>query len=190
MSSKEKPKKHLTGALLTLWQLLKFTAAGIIGSLIQLLLQYILPYLFDRVRTPIPIWLHTLFHPATMFDRSTQKGAVQYATYIVDAGGVLRLTWGYFLSFFLANILVNIGLYIWNKKYTFHSYAPKSHFVIYLVIMVATILAATWFQGILYAPLYQHLGGWTRFFILIPTGLIQMLIFFFAQKLLLPADKH
>ncbi len=186
--AEKKEKKTLTGGLLTLWQFVKFMAASLIGGVTQILLQYLLPLIFDRVRTPIPHWLDFLYHPESMFDTATAKGAAEYAKYIINDDGILRVTWGYVLSFFLANILVNIGLYIWNKKKTFKSNAAEWHFVVYFVIMVLTIVFSTWMQGALYAPLYAHMGAFTRTFLLIPVGVVQTAVFFVAQKLLLPPE--
>lgn len=187
----KKEKKELKGGLLTLWQLVKFSIVGMIGGLIQLGLQYLLPLYFDRFTKPLPPSMDFLFNTQTLFDVNTAKGAMDYAKYIIDG----RVTWGYVLPFFLANIIANIFCYIENKKRTFKSDAPRWHFTIYFVIMVLTIVFTTWVQGIFYPWLIHFntdfINRFARLICLIPVGLIQTAVFFVTQKILLPPrDEH
>ena len=178
----------LSGPLLTLWQLVKFIGVGGIGGIIQAVLQYIFPMFFDGLTVTLPKWLDFLYNEPTLFDTDTAAGAADAAKYII--GGTV--TWGYVLPFFLANILANIFVYIMNKKYTFKSSAPRWHFVLYFVIMVLTIVFATWMQGALYPLIIRAPWEWmhslARLLLLIPCGIVQTIVFFIAQKLLLPPD--
>ena len=178
----------LSGIMLTLWQLVKFVGIGGAGGIIQGILQYVFPVFFDRMTTPLPNWLDFLYQEETLFDTATTAGAADAAKYIVDG----TVIWGYVLPFFLANIAANIFCYIMNKKYTFKSSAPRWHFVLYFVIMVLTIVFVTWLQGILYPYIIRAPWEWihplARLILLIPCGIIQTIVFFIAQKLLLPPD--
>ena len=178
----------LSGPLLTLWQLVKFVGVGGLGGIIQAVLQYIFPVFFERFTTPLPGWLDFLYNEPTLFDTDTAAGAADAAKYIING----TVTWGYVLPFFLANIIANIFVYIMNKKYTFKSSAPRWHFVLYFVIMVLTIVFVTWLQGILYPYIIRAPWEWihplARLILLIPCGIIQTIVFFIAQKLLLPPD--
>ncbi len=178
----------LSGALLTLWQLVKFMGIGGAGGIIQGVLQYIFPIFFDGMTSTLPNWLDFLYDESTLFDTTTASGAADAAKYIVDG----TVTWGYVLPFFLANIAANIFCYIMNKKYTFKSSAPRWHFVLYFVIMVLTIVFATWMQGALYPIILRAPWEWVhslaRLILLIPCGIVQTIVFFVAQKLLLPPD--
>ena len=178
----------LKGGLLTLWQLVKFSIVGLIGGVIQLIFQLILPFIFDGITTTLPNWLDFMYDEATMFDTTTAAGAADAAKYIIDG----TVTWGYVLPFFLANIIANIFCYVENKKRTFKSHAPEWHFVVYFVIMVLTIVAMTWLQGALY-PILMNSGitffmKFSRVILLLPCGLIQTIVFFITQKILLPPD--
>ena len=179
-------KKELKGGLLTLWQLVKFSIVGFIGGFIQLGLQYLLPVFFDRFTSTLPPFMDFLFNTETLFDVSTGAGAANYGKYIIDG----RVTWGYVLPFFLANIAANIFCYIENKKRTFKSDAPSWHFNVYFVIMVLTIVFTTWVQGVFY-PWVLHfntdfVNRFARMLCLLPVGLIQTAVFFVTQKILLP----
>lgn len=178
----------LSGALLTLWQLVKFIGIGGAGGIIQAILQYIFPLLFDGITATLPNWLDFLYNEPTLFDTNTAAGAADAAKYIIDG----TVTWGYVLPFFLANIAANIFCYVMNKKFTFKSSAPRWHFVLYFVIMVLTIVFATWMQGALYPLLLRASWNWVhslaRLILLIPCGIVQTIVFFIAQKLLLPPD--
>ena len=146
----------LSGPLLTLWQLVKFIGVGGLGGIIQAVLQYIFPVFFDGLTATLPKWLDFLYNEPTLFDTDTAAGAADAAKYII--GGTV--TWGYVLPFFLANIIANIFVYIMNKKYTFKSSAPRWHFVLYFVIMVLTIVFATWMQGALYPLIIRAPWEW------------------------------
>ena len=178
----------LSGPLLTLWQLVKFMGVGGAGGIIQAILQYVFPVFFDRFTTTLPNWLDFLYREDTLFDTNTAAGAADAAKYIVDG----TVTWGYVLPFFLANIIANIFCYIMNKKYTFKSSAPRWHFVLYFIIMVLTIVFVTWMQGALYPLIIRAPWEWmhslARLLLLIPCGIVQTIVFFIAQKLLLPPD--
>lgn len=185
---KKKKKKTLTGGLLTLWQLLKYSIVSMIGGLTQVILNYVLPLIFVYVTAPIPHWMDFIFNTDSLFDTTTATGLAEYAKYVIDG----RLTWGYVLPFFLANIIVNIAIYIENKKHTFKSHAPEWHFVLYFIIMVLTIVFTTWVQGVTFGWLMNFDNGFVRTFsrmiVLIPAGAIQFILFFIVQKLLLPPD--
>lgn len=179
---------NLSGPLLTLWQLVKFVGVGGLGGIIQAILQYIFPVFFDGMTSTLPDWLDFLYREETLFDTDTAAGAADAAKYIIDG----TVTWGYVLPFFLANIIANIFVYIMNKKYTFKSKAPRWHFILYFVIMVLTIVFATWMQGALYPLIIRAPWEWmhslARLILLIPCGIVQTIVFFIAQKLLLPPD--
>lgn len=185
-SKKKKPKRELKGGLLTLWQLVKFSIIGYIGGGIQLGLQYLLPLYFDRFTKTLPPSMDFLFNTETLFDVSTAAGAENFAKYVIDG----RLTWGYVLPFFLANIIANIFCYYENKKRTFKSDAPAWHFNIYFVIMIVTIVFTTWVQGVFYPWVLRFdtdfVNRFARLISLLPVGLIQSAVFFITQKILLP----
>lgn len=169
------------GALLTIWQLAKFSFFGMTGGIIQWVFQLILPLVFKNLTVALPSWLQFLYNVETL-----DLTPADQALYIVGN----TVTWGYMLPFFLANILANIYCYIMNKKYTFKSSAPQWHFVLYFVIMVLTILAMTWLQGVLYPIFTQWMPeAIARTLLLLPCGLIQTVVFFIAQKILLPPDE-
>lgn len=183
----EKKKKTLVGPLLTLWQIVKFSFVSIIATVIQTTLQLVLPLIFDGVVTPLPQWLRFIYNVDVLFDVTTADGLADYVKYVVDG----TVTWGYVLSFFLANITANVIAFFLNKKYTFKSSAPNWHFWAYFVIMVLTIVFTTWVQGVTYGFLggLGVSGALNRLICLIPASLIQAIVFFVAQKLLLPPDK-
>lgn len=191
MEEKQTTRQKLAGAsgvLLLLWQIVKFVGVGGLGGIIQAIFQYVLPVFFDKVTTTLPDWLDFLYNEETLFDTNTAAGAADAAKYIIDG----TVTWGYVLPFFLANIIANIFCYIMNKKYTFKSSAPRWHFVLYFVIMVLTIVFVTWMQGALYPYIIRAPWEWmhslARLILLIPCGIVQTIVFFIAQKLLLPPD--
>lgn len=189
MSEKKQPSK----VVLLLLQLVSMLFFSLCGGLIQTVLQYILPLGFDHLTAVLPTWLDFLYDEATMFDLDTAAGLADYNKYVVDLGDRVTVTWGYMLPFFLANITANVWLYFMNKKYTFKSTAPKWHFVLYFVIMVATIIFTTWLQGVCY-PWFLTWGAWmkplARAACLIPCGIVQGVVFFIAQVTLLPVDPN
>ncbi|HPZ00397.1 MAG TPA: hypothetical protein PLS28_02895 [Clostridiales bacterium] len=190
-TKKEKKKEPGKGKLVFL-QIISMFLFSLIGGLIQTVLQYVLPLIFDYLTAPMPRWLDFLYDEATLFDLTTAAGQADYNTYVVDLGDRVTVTWGYMLPFFLANMAANIFLYIVNKKYTFKSSAPKWHFTLYFVIMVATILFTTWLQGVCYPWILSWGWDWinpfARLLCILPAGMVQAVVFFVSQSLLLPVD--
>ena len=175
-------KMERTPFLLTIWQLIKFSLISITVSLVQIILQYILPLIFDRVTAVLPSWLAWIFNANSLFDGSP----ADYAKYVV--AGVV--TWGYVLPFFLSNYIANVYGYIMNKKKTFKSNAPRWHFVIYFIILTAAIVFSTWLQGFTYGWINhidsEFIHAISRLLVTIPAGLFQFVVVFIAEKLLLP----
>ncbi len=181
-------EKKSSGALHQLWIVVKYSLVSMIVSLIQIALQYGLPYIFDSVTAVLPNWLSWIFNGEQLFDQSTAAGAVDYAKYVVN--GVV--TWGYVLPFFLSNFIANAFGYYENKKRTFKSTAPQWHFALYFVILTIVIIIATWMQGQIYG-LCSHsdsefIHGIARLICVAVAGLFQFIVLFFAQKALLPED--
>ena len=139
-------KTEKSSALKTLWQFIKFAIVSGLVSIIQILLAYLLPFIFDGVTATLPGFLAAIFQPDVIFDASTADGAESIAKYVV--GGVV--TWGYILPFLLSNLIANIYGYFQNRKTTFKSDTPKKNVIIYLVILLALILFSTWLQGLVY----------------------------------------
>lgn len=189
MSETKKPGK----VKLVILQIVSVAFFSLCGGVIQTVLQYILPLGFDYLTAPMPSWLDFLYNESTMFDVSTASGAADYAKYVVDLGDRVTVTWGYMLPFFLANIAANVFLYIMNKKYTFKSSAPQWHFVLYFVIMVATIVFTTWLQGVCYPIIMGWDVSWlkpfARLLCMAPAALVQTIVFWVAQFILLPVDE-
>ncbi len=185
-------KKSPSKGVLLLLQIVSMCLFGLAGGVIQTVLQYLLPLIFNPLQTPLPGWLDFLYDVSTLFDTTTAAGMRDYDRYVVEGVHGLTVTWGYMLPFFLANIAANIFVYIMNKKYTFKSSAPRWHFILYFVIMVATILFTTWLQGVCYPWILSWGVSWlnplARVICILPAGLVQTVVFFFAQKFLLPID--
>lgn len=181
-------KKKKGGALHQLWIVIKFALVSVIVSLIQIGLQYGLPYIFDNVTAVLPHWLSWIFNGNQLFDQSTATGAADYAKYVVN--GVV--TWGYVLPFFLSNFIANAFGYYENKKRTFKSTAPRWHFVLYFIILTLVIVFATWLQGIVYGACSHSdsaaLHSLARLICAAVAGMFQFLALFFVQKGLLPED--
>lgn len=177
------------GGIKALWQIVKFLIVSCGVFIIQLLLAYLLPLIFDHVTATLPAFLQAIFKPNVIFDVSTVKGAEQAAKYVV--GGVI--TWGYILTFFLSNALANVYGYIQNKKTTFKSDAPKYCFVIYIILLVALILFSTWLQGEVFGALTRvdnsFVSGIARAVAAMAAGLVQMLILFPMEKFVLLKEK-
>lgn len=179
--------------LLTVWQVVKFSLISIVVALIQTVLQYLLPLIFDNVTAVLPSWLAWIFNTESLFDVTTAAGAKDFAKYVVN--GVV--TWGYVLPFFLSNYIANIYSYIQNKKTTFKSDAPRWHFVLYFIILTLLIVFATWLQGFMYGWV-NHIDSSfvhaiSRLLVMAPAGMLQFIVLFIAQKILLPMreeDKH
>ena len=185
-------KKSPSKGVLVLLQIVSMCLFGLAGGVIQTVLQYLLPLIFNPLQAALPGWLDFLFDVNTLFDTTTAAGLRDYDRYVVEGAHGLTVTWGYMLPFFLANIAANIFVYIMNKKYTFKSSAPRWHFILYFVIMVATILFTTWLQGVCYPWILSWGVSWlnplARVICILPAGLVQTVVFFIAQKLLLPID--
>ncbi len=185
-------KKSPSKGVLVLLQIVSMCLFGLAGGVIQTVLQYLLPLIFNPLQAALPGWLDFLYDVNTLFDTTTAAGLRDYDRYVVEGAHGLTVTWGYMLPFFLANIAANIFVYIMNKKYTFKSSAPRWHFILYFVIMVATILFTTWLQGVCYPWILSWGVSWlnplARVICILPAGLVQTVVFFIAQKLLLPID--
>lgn len=189
-----------------LWQFIKFIVVSGLVTIIQLVLANVLPFVFDRVITPLPGFLRGIFDPNVVFDPSTEQGIKQVGKYVVDAasgnlGGVIEngvvvggiVTWGFLLPFFLSNLIANIYGFYQNKKTTFKSDAPWYNFAIYIVIMIALILFSTWFQGwlvgiIAKAP-WPWLNGLARTIAALAAGFVQMVFLFPMEKFVLLREK-
>lgn len=177
------------GGIKALWQIVKFLVVSCGVFIIQLLLAYLLPFIFDNVTATLPGFLQSIFKPDVIFDASTAKGAEQFAKYVV--GGAV--TWGYILTFFLSNALANVYGYIQNKKTTFKSDAPTYCFVIYIILLVALIFFSTWLQGAVFGALTRvdnsFVSGIARAVAAMAAGLVQMLILFPMEKFVLLKEK-
>ena len=189
-----------------LWQFLKFIVVSGLVTIIQLVLANVLPFIFDKVTTPLPTFLQGIFNPNVVFDPTTEEGIKQVGKYVVDAatgklGGVIEngvvvggiVTWGFLLPFFLSNLIANIYGFYQNKKTTFKSDAPWYNFAIYIVLMIALILFSTWFQGwvvglIAKAP-WAWLNAAARTIAGLLAGFIQMVVLFPIEKFVLLKEK-
>ena len=189
-----------------LWQFLKFIVVSGLVTIIQLVLANVLPFIFDKVTTPLPTFLQGIFNPNVVFDPTTEEGIKQVGKYVVDAatgklGGVIEngvvvggiVTWGFLLPFFLSNLIANIYGFYQNKKTTFKSDAPWYNFAIYIVLMIALILFSTWFQGwvvglIAKAP-WDWLNAAARTIEGLLAGFIQMVVLFPIEKFVLLKEK-
>ncbi len=189
-----------------LWQFIKFLVVSGLVTIIQLVLANVLPFVFDKVTTPLPSFLQGIFDPNVVFDPSTAEGAKQVSKYVIDSasgnlGGVIEnglvvggiVTWGFLLPFFLSNLIANIYGFYQNKKTTFKSDAPWYNFAIYIVIMIALILFSTWFQGwlvglIAKAP-WEWLNGLARTIAGLAAGFVQMVFLFPMEKFVLLKEK-
>jgi ABC-type multidrug transport system fused ATPase/permease subunit len=189
-----------------LWQFLKFIVVSGLVTIIQLVLANVLPFIFDKVTTPLPTFLQGIFNPNVVFDPTTEEGIKQVGKYVVDAatgklGGVIEngvvvggiVTWGFLLPFFLSNLIANIYGFYQNKKTTFKSDAPWYSFAIYIVLMIALILFSTWFQGwvvglIAKAP-WAWLNAAARTIAGLLAGFIQMVVLFPIEKFVLLKEK-
>jgi len=170
--------------LKTVWQFGKFIVASIVASLIQVVLQLVLPLIFDHFQTALPGFLSWIINPATL----EGEDAIKYV--VKTAAGASVVTWGYLLPFFISNYAANIFTYVFNKKYTFKSKAPKWHFVLYFILMTLVIVFSTWLQGVCYAWLSAKgvAESLARLLVIIPAAAVQFVAFFIIQKILLPED--
>lgn len=171
-----------------LWIFVKFSLVSVLVNFIQIGLQYLLPLIFDNVTATLPGWLSWIFNGESLFDRSNADGAADYAKYVVN--GIV--TWGYVLPFFLSNYVANCIGYVENKKRTFKSSAPRSHFAAYFVILTLVIIFATWLQGLVYGACTHAdsatLHNLARLLCVAVAGAFQFVVLFFVQKWLLPED--
>lgn len=183
----------------TLWQLVKFLVVSGLVTIIQLVLAYVLPLIFDHVTATLPAFLQVIFQPDSIFDASTEAGLKDIGKYVADAvvadGHVTAgvVTWGYVLPFFLSNLIANVYGYIQNKKTTFKSDAPKICFVIYIILMIALILFSTWLQGAIYGALTRvdnaFISGISRLVASLVCGFVQMVVLFPMEKFVLLKEK-
>lgn len=157
----------------TLWQAVKFVFVSLIVTVIQLVLVNVLYVVLKDFKAPLPGILGNIFSETTM--------------------GLGHSNWGYVLPFLLSNLIANAVGYFVNKKKTFKSNAPMWHFVIYIFILLALILFATWLQGVIVNALNNTN---INFFIsMAPTiaalaaGSIQMVSLFPLQKFVLLKEK-
>jgi len=171
------------------WQLVKFALVSGGVGLLQLILANVLPFLFDGVRDTIPAFLQTIFNPEVLFNRETEKGAADYAKYVVN--GVV--TWGYVIPFFLSNFLANIYGYFQNRKTTFKSDAPAINIVYYFLILIVLILFTTWLQSIIVGKLngmgIPLLATFSRTIAAALAGFIQFIVLFPMEKFVLMKEK-
>lgn len=190
----------------TLWQLIKFMVVSGLVTIIQLVLANVLPFVFDKVVTPLPKFLQGIFDPNVVFDPTTEQGIKQVGKYVIDAatgnlGGVIEngvvvggiVTWGFLLPFFLSNLIANIYGFYQNKKTTFKSDAPWYNFAIYIVLMIALILFSTWFQGWLVGIIAKIPWSWiqplARTIAGLAAGFVQMVVLFPMEKFVLLKEK-
>lgn len=182
-------KKEKSSALKTLWQLIKFGIVSGLVSIIQILLAYLLPFIFDGITATLPGFLAAIFQPDVIFDASTADGAASIAKYVV--GGVV--TWGYILPFLLSNLIANIYGYFQNRKTTFKSDTPTKNVVIYVIILLALILFTTWIQGLVYGACTRadssFIHGIARLLATGAAGLIQFVVIFPVEKFWLLKEK-
>lgn len=177
------------GFVKTLWQIVKFLVVSCFVAILQLVLAYVLPLVFDGVTATLPAFLQTIFKPDVIFDASTDEGAKQIAKYVV--GGVV--TWGYLLPFFLSNLIANIYGFYQNRKTTFKSDAPWYNLAIYIVLMIALILFSTWLQGWVVGAVARLDWAWiqplARTLAMLAAGLVQMIVLFPMEKFVLMKEK-
>jgi len=182
-----------------LWQFIKFIVVSGLVTIIQLVLANVLPFIFDKVTTPLPTFLQGIFAPNVVFDATTAEGIKQIGKYVIDGkivdgvvvGGIV--TWGFLLPFFLSNLIANIYGFYQNKKTTFKSDAPWYNFAIYIFLMIALILFSTWFQGWVVGLIAKAPWAWlntaARTIAGLLAGFIQMVVLFPIEKFVLLKEK-
>ena len=154
----------------TLWQFVKFNLVSLTVTILQLLLANLLPLAFDRVVSPLPPLLRGIFRADALFPDGSK--------YVVN--GVV--TWGYVLPFLLANVY---GYFI-NMKTTFRGKGTRAGFAVYLVILFALILFATWMQGEIVAALAaRRIAPLSRTLASFGAGVVQTAVLFPLEKLVL-----
>lgn len=158
----------------TLWQFVKFNLVSLTVTILQLLLANLLPLAFDRVVSPLPPLLRGIFNAEALFPDGSK--------YVVN--GVV--TWGYVLPFLLANGLANIYGYFINMKTTFCGKGTRAGFAVYLAILFALILFATWMQGeIVAAMASSRIAPLSRTLASFGAGVVQTAVLFPLEKLVL-----
>lgn len=195
----------------TIWQLIKFMIVSGLVTIIQLVLAYVLPFIFDMevFKVALPGFLQAIFDPniifnvgdATILDAVDPKVLKDITKYVLDANivqnnGIAALTgiitWGYTLPFLLSNLIANIYGYIQNKKTTFKSDAPWYNFAIYIFLMICLILFSTWLQGWIYGLICSNLpkfAGLARLVASMAAGFVQMVVLFPMEKFVLLKEK-
>lgn len=185
----DKAAEKKGGFVKTLWQIVKFLVVSGFVTILQLVLAYVLPFVFDGVTATLPAFLQTIFKPDVIFDASTDEGAKQIAKYVV--GGVV--TWGYLLPFLLSNLIANIYGFFQNRKTTFKSDAPWYNLAIYIVLMLALILFSTWLQGWIVGAVARLDWAWiqplARTIAMLVAGFVQMIVLFPMEKFVLMKEK-
>lgn len=133
-----------------------------------------LPLAFDRVVSPLPPLLRGIFRADALFPDGSK--------YVVN--GVV--TWGYVLPFLLANGLANIYGYFINRKQRFAGKGTRAGFAVYLAILFALILFATWMQGeIVAAMASSRIAPLSRTLASFGAGVVQTAVLFPLEKLVL-----
>ncbi len=156
------------------WQFVKFNLVSLSVTVVQLLLANYLPLIFDKVVTPLPVFLQGIFDPEFLFTEPSK--------YVVN--GVVTL--GYVLPFLLSNGLANIYGYFVNMKATFKGKGTKMGFVCYVVVLFSLILCSTWLQGAIVGKLSTtSLVPYSRTIASMAAGTIQMLVLFPLEKYVL-----
>lgn len=152
------------------WQIAKFLGVGGIMTVIQLILVNSLYFLMKGWTTPLSGPLGQIFTEEIM--------------------GPGHSTWGYILPFFLSNFIANTVGYILNKHRTFKSDAPRWHYLVYIVVLVALIISTTWVQGLV-ANLMIKIGveGLGPTIASMTAGFIQMIVLYPLQKFVLLKEK-
>ena len=159
----------------TLWQFVKFNLVSLTVTILQLLLANLLPLAFDRVVSPLPPLLRGIFRADALFPDGSKY-------YVVN--GVV--TWGYVLPFLLANGLANIYGYFINMKTTFRGKGTRAGFAVYLAVLFALILFATWMQGeIVAAMASSRIASLSRTLASFGAGVVQTAVLFPLEKLVL-----
>ena len=162
----------------TIWQFIKFNMLDFSISLVQIILANILPFLFDELLIPLPIFLRGIFNPDVLIE----GGSI----YVKDGA----VTWAYVLPFFFSNFLANIYGYFMNKKYVFKGKGSKKTMIVYCVILFVLILISTWLQGQIVAYLVREpSSSFARTIASLAAGLFQVLVLFPLEKYVLFKEK-
>ena len=158
----------------TLWQFVKFNLVSLTVTVVQLALANLLPLVFDGVKAPVPPPLRGIFSAEALFPKGSK--------YVVDGA----VTWGYVLPFLLSNGLANVYGYFINRKTTFRSKGTRTGFAVYLAVLFALILFATWMQGAIVAALAaRRIAPLSRTLAAFCAGVVQTTVLFPLEKLVL-----